>query len=103
MSSIVYQKLEKPSKMFFVAPFLFMTEVVLLLFLLAVVKEPLVAIGIIVPTHLQFVRLSTREPHINNIIRNKLNIIIGNKSAKLPTYKTPMIIKDPKTEYVYVL
>lgn len=103
MSSVVYQKLEKPTRIMFVAPLIFFTEIALFLLLLILSKEPVLAIAVIIPTHLSNVRLTNREPHINNILRNAANRLFDRPSDKNPKNKTPLIFKENDVRFYYEL
>ena len=101
MSSSVYQKLEKPARIMFVAPLLLFIEIVSFFLLLIITKEPVLGIACFVPLHLFSVRLTDREPHINNILRFYFERLINDSSGKRPKNKTPMIIKDEETVFYY--
>lgn len=101
MSSSVYQKLEKPARIMFVAPLLLFIEIISFFLLLIITKEPVLGIACFVPLHLFSVRLTDREPHINNILRFYFARLINDSSGKRPKNKTPMIFKDEETVFYY--
>lgn len=103
MASSVYQKLEKPARIMFVAPLLLFAEIVFFFFLLIVTKEPVFALAFFLPLHLFNVRLTDKEPHINNILRFSFERLINASSGKRPKYKTPMIFKDENVSFYYDL
>lgn len=103
MSSVVYQKLEKPARIMFVAPFLLFMEIGLFFVLIIITKEPLFVLAVMMPTHLANVRLTNREPHINNILRNATDRLIDRPSDKNPKNKTPLIFKENDVRFYYEL
>lgn len=105
MTSVVYQTAMKPQTLLFVAPTLLFLEIGIAFLSLMAFSSPLLALAGFLATHIFSVGLTSKEPHIGNIIRNiflKISEAFGGKSVQAPRFFVPQTY-DEKTEYYYEL
>ncbi|MCQ2914791.1 MAG: hypothetical protein MJ247_06325 [Alphaproteobacteria bacterium] len=97
MASIIYHSVLKPQKMLFVATYLLYAEALCLTLITVITGSPVMTVVIAVLAHIFCINLTNKEPHINNIIRNRISYFmecLGCKEVGAPHFKTPTIYKD---------
>lgn len=102
MSSVIYSSISKPPKILFIANTLMYLEVFEAIIVTVLIKEPILTVICTLISHIFFIELTNREPHINNILRNEyLRIceIIGFKSEGMPRFKTISLVRETGFHY----
>lgn len=105
MSSSIYHAVLKPQKILFVASSLLYVESVVLILMTVVIGSPLTTVLFAVFSHLFCINLTNREPHINNILRNRFSYLmefLKLKEIGSPHFITPVMYND-NTRYYYEL
>ena len=100
--SIVYKTIIRPKKIAFASRGLVLLEAVLLMILTSKTHNALVVISALAVLHIIAIRITAKEPHIDNILRNafqQAQEAIGQKDPKSPRYKTPLLYKDDTKGY----